>query len=57
MAEKSLKTYMIVSSVQLLALPQLLLHQGQLSLQEVLLLADQVQVQLQTANTLQLLQV
>ena len=57
MAEKSLKTYMIVSSVQLLALPQLLLDQGQLSLQEVLLLGDQVEVQLQAADTLQLLQV
>ena len=52
-----IKTYMIVSSVELLALPQLLLDEGELSLQEVLLLADQVQVQLETADTLQLLQV
>ena len=51
-----IKTYMIVSSVELLALPQLLLDQGELPLQEVLLLADQVQVQLQTAHSLQLLQ-
>ena len=56
MGQKSLKPYMIVSSVEFLALPQLLLDQGELSLQEVLLLADQVQVQLQTAHTLQLLQ-
>ena len=48
---------MIVSSVEFLALPQLLLDQGQLSLQEVLLLGDQVEVQLQAADTLQLLQV
>ena len=56
MGQKTLKPYMIVSSVEFLALPQLLLDQGELSLQEVLLLADQVQVELQTANTLQLLQ-
>ena len=57
MAQKSLKTYMIVSSVELLALPQLLLDQGELSLQETLLLGDQLQVQVQTAHALQLLQV
>ena len=48
---------MIVSSVELLALPQLLLDQGELSLQETLLLGDQLQVQVQTAHALQLLQV
>ena len=47
---------MVVSSVELLALPKLLLHQGQLSLKQTLLLGDQVEVQLQTADTLQLLQ-
>ena len=57
MAQKSLETYMIVSSVELLALPQLLLDQGELSLQETLLLGDQLQVQVQTAHALQLLQV
>ena len=46
---------MVVSSVQLLALPQLLLHQGQLPLEQSLLLGDQVEVQLQTADPLQLL--
>ena len=50
-------TYMIVSSVELLALPQLLLDQGELPLQEILLLGDQVEVQLQAADPLQLLQV
>ena len=48
---------MIVSSVEFLALPQLLLDQGELSLQEILLLGDQVEVQLQAADPLQLLQV
>ena len=48
---------MIVSSVEFLALPQLLLDQGELSLQEILLLGDQVEVQLQAADALQLLQV
>ena len=57
MAEGRLRTYMIVSSVELLALPQLLLDQGELSLQEILLLGDQVEVQLQAADALQLLQV
>ena len=47
---------MVVTSVQLLALPQLLLDQGELPLQEILLLGDQVEVQLQAAHTLQLLQ-
>ena len=57
MAEKSLKTYMIVSSVQLLALPQLLLDQGQLPLEELLLPGDHLRVQLEAAHPLQLLQV
>ena len=48
---------MVVSSVQLLALPQLLLDQSQLSVEQALLPGDQVQVQLQAAHTLQLLQV
>ena len=47
---------MVVSSVQLLALPQLLLDQSQLSVEQALLPGDQVQVQLQAAHTLQLLQ-
>ena len=52
----SLRTHVVVAPVELLALPELLLDEGELALQQLLLALHQLQVQVEAAHALQLVQ-
>ena len=51
-----LNTHVVVAPVELLALPELLLDEGELALQQLLLALHQLQVQVEAAHALQLVQ-